>query len=345
MSSAVEVVLGEEDRQTLLLGASRCAHDPYQDFEAFLKHAETSFRALSEPVRLEFQRFVAGDTRAGALAIRGLPEDGSLPPTPTRDDGGRFTTSTISEYTMCAVASGAGEPTGYAPERWGNLVHNVFPTAGEGIPSQRFKTVLGFHSELSCHSESPEHVLLLCLRQDPACEAITWVLEVRTLVENLPDNVTEDLFRPEFSLDLGRLHYIYLSNGVRISESPHHRPVTSVLTGVRSDPFIRFEPDLMTPLTQRAADAFAALAEVVPKLATPIILTPGSALLIDNRRSLHARSPFTATFDGKDRWLRRMMILSSARPRPQDGRERVFDTDLLAGWAHLPTVASIGAFA
>jgi L-asparagine oxygenase len=340
--STYDIVIGEGDRDRLIEQASRCTSDPYQDFDKFLDDAASTFRSLSDHVRGGFRDFVAGTTSCGALLIEGLPEDPTLPPTPIRDDGSRYTSSTMTEFIMCAIASAVGEPVGYAPERWGQLVHNVFPTQGENIPSQRFRTGLGFHSELSCHPESPDHVLLLCLRQDPARVATTSVLDVRTLMEGLPATVSEDLFRPEFALNLGKLHYVYLSGGERISNRPEHRPVISILTGDRLDPSVRYEPALMTPLTDRASRAFDHFAEVMSDLATPVVLTPGSALLIDNRRSLHARSTFPAHFDGSDRWLRRMMIAAGPRPRSAEGTERVIDSDLLVGWSHRPTVASLG---
>jgi hypothetical protein len=340
--STYDIAVSEGDRDRLAELASRCAADPYRDFDAFLADAAQAFRSLGADVQRCLRDFAAGDTSCGALLIGGLPEDATLPPTPVRDDGSRYTSSAITEYTICAIASAVGEPVGYAPERWGQLVHNVFPTQAENIPSQRHRTGLGFHSELSCHPESPAHVLLLCLRQDPAGVATTSVLDVRTLLVSLPEEVVEDLFRPEYALDLGKLHYVYLSGGERISNRPEHRPVISILTGDRSDPSVRYEPALMTPLTDRARRAFDHIAGVMPELATHVVLEPGSTLLIDNRRSLHARSTFPARFDGSDRWLRRMMIAAGPRPRPAAGAGRVIDADLLAGWSHRPTVASLG---
>jgi L-asparagine oxygenase len=337
-----EVAISEGDRNWLVERASRCVPDPYREFEEFLRDAAAAFRSLSDQVRDSLREFVTGAMSCGALLIKGLPEDPTLPPTPVHDDGSRYTSSTITEFTMCAIASAVGEPVGYAPERWGQLVHNVFPSQAENIPSRRFRTGLGFHSELSCHPESPGHVLLLCLRQDPDRVATTWVLEVRTLLASLPEAVTADLFRPEFALDLGKLHYVYRSGGERISNRPEHRPVIGILAGDRSDPSVRYEPALMTPLTGRAKRAFDYLAGAVSDLATPVVLTPGSALLIDNRRSLHARSTFPAYFDGRDRWLRRMMIADGPRPRSAKGTERVIDSDILVGWSHRPTVASLG---
>jgi L-asparagine oxygenase len=338
-----EIRLGEADRCSLANGADRCAFDPYRSFDPFLREAAASFQSLSDGVRDAVGAFVAGSTSSSTLLIDGVPEDPALPPTPTHDDGSRYTTSTVSEFTLCAIASAAGEPVGYAPERWGQLVHNVFPTAGELIPSQRFRTGLGFHSELSCHHESPDFVLLLCLRQDPEREAITWVLDIRTLLNELPDPIVDALFRPEFALDLGKLHYVYLSEGKRISNRPEHRPVISIFSGDRSDPAVRYEPALMTPLTDRAREAFDYLADVAPSMATPLVLTPGSALLIDNRRTLHARSSFRAGFDGNDRWIRRMMIASGPRGRALAAAGRIIDADLLVGWSDRPTVTSLAS--
>lgn len=339
--SAIRIPMGEADRHRLSEAADRSAFDPYTSFEAFLGDASSCFRSLSENLREAISAFVSGKTAASVVLIEGVPEDPTLPPTPVRDDGSRYTTSPVTEFTMCAIASAAGTPVGYAPERWGQLIHNVFPTQGEGIPSQRYRTGLGFHSELSCHPDAPDFVLLSCLRQDPDRAATTWVLDIRTLIEHLPEDVVTDLFRPEFALDLGKLHYVYLSRGVRISERDEHRPIISVLKGDRADPSIRYEPALMTPLTDRASRTFSELATTVPALATPLILTPGSLLLIDNRRTLHARSTFSANFDGNDRWIRRMMIAGRSRAAAFERGERVIDADILAGWSHQPTVASL----
>ncbi len=39
------------------------------------------------------------------------------------------------------------------------------------------------------------------------------------------------------------------------------------------------------------------------------LIEPGSLLLIDNRRCVHARSDFKAYYDGRDRWLQRMAVV------------------------------------
>ena len=55
--------------------------------------------------------------------------------------------------------------------------------------------------------------------------------------------------------------------------------------------------------------ALEAVAQVCgqPDVAQGVYLQPGQTLLINNRKGAHSRTPFTARFDGTDRWLQRPM--------------------------------------
>jgi hypothetical protein len=44
-------------------------------------------------------------------------------------------------------------------------------------------------------------------------------------------------------------------------------------------------------------------------------LRPGQLLLIDNDVAVHGRAPFTARYDGTDRWLKRVNIRLPGRLR------------------------------
>ncbi len=61
-------------------------------------------------------------------------------------------------------------------------------------------------------------------------------------------------------------------------------------------------------LTTAGEAALAQLEAVLelPEVQTCIRLAPGDMLLLDNRRTAHARSAFAARFDGRDRWLQRL---------------------------------------
>jgi L-asparagine oxygenase len=42
---------------------------------------------------------------------------------------------------------------------------------------------------------------------------------------------------------------------------------------------------------------------------TEVTIEAGSLLIVDNRRSVHARSPLEAHSDGRDRWLERVSVV------------------------------------
>jgi L-asparagine oxygenase len=61
-------------------------------------------------------------------------------------------------------------------------------------------------------------------------------------------------------------------------------------------------------------------------VASVVRLKSGQALLINNRKGLHARTRFGAGYDGRDRWLQRTYIrrtLWNIRGRAEAGSRRV----------------------
>jgi enduracididine beta-hydroxylase len=43
------------------------------------------------------------------------------------------------------------------------------------------------------------------------------------------------------------------------------------------------------------------------------VLEPGDMLFVDNFRAVHGRRPFSARFDGRDRWLKRINVTRDLR--------------------------------
>ena len=56
----------------------------------------------------------------------------------------------------------------------------------------------------------------------------------------------------------------------------------------------------------------------------------GDLLVVDNSRCVHGRSPFTARFDGSDRWLQRAFVVASLAPSAADREGRTIVTDFSA---------------
>ncbi|MEV5877084.1 TauD/TfdA family dioxygenase [Streptomyces sp. NPDC052101] len=61
-------------------------------------------------------------------------------------------------------------------------------------------------------------------------------------------------------------------------------------------------------MTGAAEAALDRLQAACREVGHEVCLRPGEALLINNRKGLHARSEFTARYDGADRWLQRTYV-------------------------------------
>jgi L-asparagine oxygenase len=65
----------------------------------------------------------------------------------------------------------------------------------------------------------------------------------------------------------------------------------------------------MVGQTPAACRALEVIRELVNETRREVVIEPGSLLVIDNRRCVHARSIFRASFDGRDRWLQRATVV------------------------------------
>ena len=75
-----------------------------------------------------------------------------------------------------------------------------------------------------------------------------------------------------------------------------------------------------------AQAALDRLGRAVRAHATAVVLEAGDLLVIDNHRVVHARSPFHARFDGRDRWLQRAFVVSDLTPSTAARTGRIITT-------------------
>jgi L-asparagine oxygenase len=260
--------------------------------------------------------------RSGALLLSNVPV-GALPPTPAAPDeatGKDLTT----ELTLLAVARRLGQPVGYAPEHGGRIVQNLVPTrqAADLQMSTSSRSNLMFHTETAFHPHRPRYLALFCLRGNP--EAHTTLASVFDIIDQLPDatrQATVDMmFEPRFRTSVDAS---FLPPG-RVDQlgAPH-----ALLSGTLDEPTFVFDADLTVGIDAEAERVVHAVQTAIAGAATSVVLTPGDLLVIDNNRAVHGRSPFTARFDGTDRWLQRAFIVSDLALSAADRRGRVITTE------------------
>jgi hypothetical protein len=295
---------------------------PSPDFEAFFEEARLLFHEMPRRIRQALIGFAKRGNPDGALLLRNLPADPEVPPTPVRSGERPRKATWASELWMCCAASALGEPVAYLQEKQGSLFQDIYPTAqnADKLSSESSSILLDFHTEIAFHPHMPEYLLLYGLRQDPDKRARTIFSSVRRFFHLLPPGVRDALFS-----DLFRTGVDYSFGNV--DELRGAGPLVSVLFGDRLDPFLRYDLDLMVGETPEAEHALHVVRGLVNEAQRDVVIEPGSLLVLDNRRCVHARSDFKAYYDGRDRWLQRMAVVRDLEPSLRD---RVRGTRIIA---------------
>ena len=252
----------------------------------------------------------------GAVLVPGCPV-GEVPPTPqTRHSVHK--PDRISERTLLGAAMRLGEPVGFAQEHGGDIVQDLYPLAssvGRQL-STSSGVELAFHTETAFHPHRPRFLILLCLRGDPG--AATTLCSVDDIVALLPPATVDVLRQPRFRCGVDE------SFGAGSAWVTNPAPVI----GEKADGtrVITFDGELTFGTDARAEAAIAEVNEAIGRARTAVTLRTGDLLIVDNHRAVHGRSPFTARFDGTDRWLQRTFVVRSLAPSADDRVDRVITT-------------------
>jgi L-asparagine oxygenase len=179
-----------------------------------------------------------------------------------------------------------------------------------------------FHTETAFHPHRPRYLALFCLRGNT--EARTTMASIFDIIDALPDATrqptVEAMFESRFRTSIDAS---FLAPG-RTDElgEPH-----ALLSGTLDEPTFVFDADLTVGIDVNAERIIHAIKTAISEATTSVVLSPGDLLVIDNNRAVHGRSPFTARFDGTDRWLQRAFIVSDLAPSAADRRGRVIVTE------------------
>jgi L-asparagine oxygenase len=260
---------------------------------------------------LDFGRHV--DT-AGVALVENLPVDERLPDTPADGGPSRDKPSFVAEGVLLGLSGLIGEPMGVRTEKAGQLVHDVIPVQG-GARTQTnegSEVFLNFHSDIM-HDEigrydiaNPDFLVLSCLRADHEGVAATHYADARDISAALAPETLQTLRSPLFRLNAPGSYTRRVAGGQDVLSEP-----VPLISGSDDYPEIAVSANGVRPLTSGAQAALEQLQEVCGAVAHGVRLRPGQALLINNRKGVHARTSFTARYDGRDRWLQRTYVRRS----------------------------------
>ncbi|MFJ3640785.1 clavaminate synthase Cs1 [Streptomyces sp. NPDC090108] len=302
----------------LLALASTLPTVPRADLYAFFEDAKRLAERLPQELRDGLDDFNAHGNADGYLLLRGLPvePDDELPATPASSPAPADRQLLNMEAMLCVVGGALGLLTaydqGYGNRRSITVLHELYPTPeAHPLSGSTSKTQLEFHTDLSHHAHQPNYILLSCSRGDHEGKAATLVGSIRKALPLLSDEVRDQLFEGKFTLRYD-------------ATDPEATVRTRPLYGDRSDPYVSFNRSCVSAETPQDVAALSALSTALTDVIEPVLLTRGDLLIIDNFRIAHGRAPFTARWDGKDRWLHRAYVRTD-RNGQLSGGERAGD--------------------
>jgi len=293
--------------------------------ERLVDIAEDAGTLLPAAVDDALRDFAVAPGRSVALLIRDVPI-GSLPPTPATPATPTDKDLT-TELAVLTIARRLGEPVGYVPEHGGRIVQNIVPTAcdTDRQTSTSSRSNLMFHTETAFHPHRPHYLLLLCLRGDPT--AHTTLVSIHDLLDHLPEATVDLMFEPRFRTAVDASFLDGRDNVLG--------PCRPLITGTRTEPTFIFDADLTIGIDAEADAVVSAVRTAIEEIQSGVVLEPGDLLVIDNHVAVHGRSPFTARFDGTDRWLQRTFVVDDLAPSAADRRGRVIVTEFGRHPAHV----------
>ncbi|MCM2411694.1 TauD/TfdA family dioxygenase [Streptomyces sp. RKAG290] len=288
--------------------------DPVADIDRAMTRYHRVFAALPLELLQQVLDFGRHIDTPGGVFVHNLPVDETLPPTPADGGPGRGKRGFVAEGVLLGLAGLIGEPIGVLTEKDGRIVHDVVPVrGGERTQTNQGSAVfLNFHSDITYDSTgrydiaNPDFLVLNCLRGDRSGAAATHYADARDICGQLTEQALEVLRSPLFRLDAPGSYTRSAAGGGQVLSDP-----VPIISGAAEYPEITISANGVHPLTRGAVTAFGQLQDACRAVAHTVCLEPGQALLINNRKGVHARSEFVARHDGRDRWLQRAYVRRS----------------------------------
>jgi len=317
------IELNTNEIEILLTLVNNITACPYNESELFCKQVKNLSRELPIKIQIELLNFVENGNEKEFLLIKGLEKiDQEIQDTPCNNTykiGGTTNLAKIQAIFISFIS----DIIAYEAECYGNIFQDIIPNR----ILEKDQTSLGSNTELEIHTEQafsklrPDLLSLACLRGDP--DAITYILPVQTIIDNLSDSDLELLKQPlwKTGVDLS-----FKLNGHEFIEGDIRGPIPILDQVYRSDGRYNlvFDQDLMFGISDESNLLIGKIVDIYYKHRISHNLKPGEIIIIDNRHAVHGRSPFFPKYDGKDRFLVRCFSVfdynSSLYARGNDSR-------------------------
>ena len=287
--------------------ALQITSDPTDNPELFCKQAKECSENVPQRIKDALINFALKGNDKGFLLIKGIDvleiHKGLIEKTP-QGNNSRVGEKTLLARVQSILVNVIAEMISYEAECYGRLFQDVVPIK----TMETEQTSMGSNIELEIHTEQafsklkPDILSLACLRGD--IDALTYILPLQVIMENLTDNEILSLYDPKWKIGVDLS--FKLNN--KMNDKPYFidgeiRGPIPILHGSYVDPILVFDQDLMKGVDDEANILKDKIVNIYHEHKYQHNLKPGEIILIDNLRAVHGRSRFLPRYDGYDRFL------------------------------------------
>ena len=273
------------------------------DVDCLLNESHVLSHDLPVRLRRALYDFKRKEERPGIIIKHSTPMF-RAPPTPNELPQAGIRMATRDEALHVMYASLVGEVFTWNSIQRGNIVNHILPVkAHADLPiSSGSSKFFDLHTEDAFHPFAGEYLTLLCLRNPR---------EVPTVLAYIGDlDISQDakriLFQSIFAVGANIAHDADVDRSVER---------LSILFGNQDAPYFRINVNVLNEkhLESEAREVLETFAENLRAVAQPVTLRDGDVLFIDNLRVAHARPAYSPSYDGKDRWFKRLYVTESLK--------------------------------
>lgn len=296
----VKINMNNSEIEIMIHLANKITVSPSEKPDLFCKQSKEESKYIPIRIRNILFDFSLQNKENNGFIIINFPIDFSdnIPLTPEGNNCKVGETTLLSKIQSIFI-NVIGEMIAYEAEGYGRLFQDIIPTKN----MKNIQTSMGSNVELEIHTEQafsklrPDFLSLACLRGDE--EAITYILPVNTILENLNREEIDLLWQPLWKIGIDMSFKL---NGNDFIDGDIRGPI-SILYGNKNNPQLVFDQDLMKGITEESNKIIKKIIDIYYNHRISYNLKPGDILLIDNRNSVHGRSIFYPKYNGYDRFL------------------------------------------
>jgi L-asparagine oxygenase len=187
----------------------------------------------------------------------------------------------------------------YRDERAGPMVMDLKPIQHEmSVETTSYYSWNNFdyHTDLQYVDAPPDFIAVLCVTPDARGEGRSIFADIRAAARDLS---------PQALAELQKSHFIFKAPPHYKGGLVAHKPILD--RNARGEFLVRVRFDRASTDTPEAEAALQELSAAFDKHRIEFLVNKAEAYIIDNRRVVHGRTPFSPTFSDSDRHLKRIL--------------------------------------